>query len=197
MIHECLRLLPVLHHVKQQSPIMRPRGLCRAKTVLTIWIGIIMYHSSNSSHANSASRVRLKVEINFNPSTGQLRAWQNAPTKGKSSKSVNSNREMLREAKAKPQDAYEAFNILFDLLQLATLRRHVDARRSCQLIDHPSISIASLLVCMTPNLHRACTRRRTCLRRHWDTRRAKRRHKRSCKVGSSKVDFYVTNKYIL
>ena len=107
------------------------------------WRHELVYHSSNSSHANSASRVRLKVEVNFNPSTGHLRAWQNAPTKGKSSESVNSSRETLREAKSKPQDAYEAFNILFDFLQLGTLRRHVDARRSCQLY-WPSIDIHRL-----------------------------------------------------
>ncbi len=75
-------------------------------------------HSSNSSHANSASCVRLKVEVSFNPSTGQLRAWQNAPAKRKSSESVNSSRETwTHEAKTKPQHASETFNILLDLLQ--------------------------------------------------------------------------------
>ena len=188
MIHECLRLLPVLHHVKQQSPIMRPRGLCRAKTVLTTWIGIsfIQFIPCKPSQPGKAYLRWRSILIHL------LGIWEHGRMLQRKENLLNLSTQAEKHC-VKLSQSHKMLmkpstsSLISCNLGLWEDMLMQDEAASC--IDHPSISIASLLVCVTPNLHRACTRRRTCLRCHWDTRRAKRRHKRSCKVGSSKVWF--------
>lgn len=186
MIHECVRLLPVLHHVKQQSPIMRPRGLCRAKTVLTTWIGIsfIQFIPCKPSQPGKVYLTWRSILIHL------LGIWKHGRMLQRKENLLNLSTQAEKHC-VKLSQSHKMLmkpstsSLISCNLGLWEDMLMQDEAASC--IDHPSISIASLLVCVTPNLHRACTRRRTCLRCHWDTRRAKRRHKRSCKVGSSKV----------